>query len=218
MRLLPRPMLLRPGGIPFGDGWAFELKWDGFRAIVSTEDGLRVRSRRGWNMTAASPNSPSSPAVSCSTANSSRSTSGRAALAARLRAGPARQPFNPGHTRRVRRAAGRRTRHDVQPVGGSPCAARGAWRRTIVRAAERGLRRRGRAVRRCRGARSRGVVAKRRNGVYRPGYRGWTKIKNRGVLAGVREGRCSVSGIAPPRSATATPPTAEATSNQCSRE
>jgi len=23
---------------------------DGFRAIVSTEDGLRVRSRRGWNM------------------------------------------------------------------------------------------------------------------------------------------------------------------------
>ena len=51
MRLLPRPMLLRPGGIPFGDGWAFELKWDGFRAIVSTEDGLRVRSRRGWKMT-----------------------------------------------------------------------------------------------------------------------------------------------------------------------
>ena len=25
-----------------------------------------------------------------------------------------------------------------------------------------------------------GVVAKRRNGAYRPGYRGWTKIKNRG--------------------------------------
>ena len=23
-----------------------------------------------------------------------------------------------------------------------------------------------------------GVVAKRRNGIYRPGYRGWTKIKN----------------------------------------
>ena len=43
-------MLLRPGGIPSGDGWAFELKYDGFRAIVSTEDGLQVRSRRGWNM------------------------------------------------------------------------------------------------------------------------------------------------------------------------
>ena len=44
-------MLLRPGAIPQGDGWSYELKWDGFRAIVSTEDGLRVRSRRGWNMT-----------------------------------------------------------------------------------------------------------------------------------------------------------------------
>src|SRR4051794_36224986 len=27
------------------------LRWDGFRAIVSTERTLRVRSRRGWNMT-----------------------------------------------------------------------------------------------------------------------------------------------------------------------
>jgi bifunctional non-homologous end joining protein LigD len=27
------------------------VKWDGFRAIVSTEGSLRVRSRRGWNMT-----------------------------------------------------------------------------------------------------------------------------------------------------------------------
>jgi ATP-dependent DNA ligase len=42
-------MLLRPGGIPSGDGWAFELKWDGFRVMVSTEGELRVRSRRGWN-------------------------------------------------------------------------------------------------------------------------------------------------------------------------
>ena len=25
-----------------------------------------------------------------------------------------------------------------------------------------------------------GIVAKRRNGLYRPGYRGWTKIKNPG--------------------------------------
>ena len=43
-------MLLRPGSIPSGDGWAFEIKYDGFRAIVSTENDLRVRSRRGWNM------------------------------------------------------------------------------------------------------------------------------------------------------------------------
>ena len=30
---------------------AFELESDGFRAIVATENRLRVRSRRGWNMT-----------------------------------------------------------------------------------------------------------------------------------------------------------------------
>ena len=44
-------MLSRPGPLPSGSGWSFELKWDGFRALVSTEDGLEVRSRRGWNMT-----------------------------------------------------------------------------------------------------------------------------------------------------------------------
>jgi bifunctional non-homologous end joining protein LigD len=44
-------MLSRPAPLPLGSGWSYELKWDGFRAIVSTEDGLRVRSRRGWNMT-----------------------------------------------------------------------------------------------------------------------------------------------------------------------
>ena len=41
-------MLLRSGPLPRGDGWAFELKYDGFRAIVPTEDDLQVRSRRGW--------------------------------------------------------------------------------------------------------------------------------------------------------------------------
>jgi bifunctional non-homologous end joining protein LigD len=44
-------MLSRPGPLPAGAGWSFELKWDGFRALVSTEDDLQVRSRRGWNMT-----------------------------------------------------------------------------------------------------------------------------------------------------------------------
>jgi ATP-dependent DNA ligase len=31
------------------------VKWGGFRAIVSTERGLRIRSRRGWNMAALLP-------------------------------------------------------------------------------------------------------------------------------------------------------------------
>jgi hypothetical protein len=43
-------MLARPDRLPRGD-YGFEVKWDGFRAIVATEDGLQVRSRRGWNMT-----------------------------------------------------------------------------------------------------------------------------------------------------------------------
>jgi ATP-dependent DNA ligase len=43
--VLPRPMLLRSGQIPTGQGWVFELKYDGFRAMVSIEKGLQVRSR-----------------------------------------------------------------------------------------------------------------------------------------------------------------------------
>src|ERR671936_411737 len=45
-------MLARSGPIPTRGDWEFEVKWDGFRAIVSTEGApLRVRSRRGWDMT-----------------------------------------------------------------------------------------------------------------------------------------------------------------------
>jgi bifunctional non-homologous end joining protein LigD len=43
-------MLARSGRLPTRGAWAYEVKWDGFRAIVSTEGPLRVRSRRGWNM------------------------------------------------------------------------------------------------------------------------------------------------------------------------
>jgi ATP-dependent DNA ligase len=42
---LPSPMLSRSGPIPSGD-YAFEVKWDGFRAIVDRHDGFRVLSRR----------------------------------------------------------------------------------------------------------------------------------------------------------------------------
>jgi hypothetical protein len=31
--------------------YAYEPKWDGFRAMLRTEYGLRVLSRRRWNMT-----------------------------------------------------------------------------------------------------------------------------------------------------------------------
>ena len=48
---LPEPMLARSGRLPTSGDYAYELKWDGFRAIVSTEGTLLVRSRRGWDMT-----------------------------------------------------------------------------------------------------------------------------------------------------------------------
>jgi bifunctional non-homologous end joining protein LigD len=44
-------MLARSAELPLGAGYGYEVKWDGFRAIVSTLEGLRVRSRRGWEMT-----------------------------------------------------------------------------------------------------------------------------------------------------------------------
>ena len=44
-------MLARSGSLPVEAGWSYELKWDGFRAIVRSGRGFRVRSRRGWNMT-----------------------------------------------------------------------------------------------------------------------------------------------------------------------
>lgn len=43
-------MLARSGPIPTRGNYAFEVKWDGFRALVST-DPFRIRSRRGWDMT-----------------------------------------------------------------------------------------------------------------------------------------------------------------------
>src|ERR687887_399750 len=43
-------MLARSAPLPVSGRWAFEPKLDGFRAIVSTCDGLRARSRRGWQM------------------------------------------------------------------------------------------------------------------------------------------------------------------------
>lgn len=48
---LPEPMLARSGQLPTRGDYAYELKWDGFRAVVSTEPAS-ARSRRGWDMTA----------------------------------------------------------------------------------------------------------------------------------------------------------------------
>ena len=44
-------MLARSGRLPTTSGYAFEVKWDGFRALVSQNGRRRVVSRRGWDMT-----------------------------------------------------------------------------------------------------------------------------------------------------------------------
>ena len=36
MLTLPEPMLARSGPLPTGNGWRYELKCDGFRALVCT--------------------------------------------------------------------------------------------------------------------------------------------------------------------------------------
>src|SRR4051794_23348737 len=43
-------MLGRSGPLPTGD-YAYELKWDGFRCLISTAGRLRVLSRQWWEMT-----------------------------------------------------------------------------------------------------------------------------------------------------------------------
>lgn len=55
-RPLIHPMLATPGEIPTGDGWAFEFKWDGVRAIsYLAGSGVRVFSRNDKDVSATYP-------------------------------------------------------------------------------------------------------------------------------------------------------------------
>jgi bifunctional non-homologous end joining protein LigD len=50
------PMLATAGNLPVGGGWAYELKWDGVRAIAAVSpDGVRLYARRGPEITVAYP-------------------------------------------------------------------------------------------------------------------------------------------------------------------
>ena len=50
------PLLATPGGLPVGEQWAYEVKWDGVRALVAMEGGrVRATSRNGNDITAAYP-------------------------------------------------------------------------------------------------------------------------------------------------------------------
>jgi bifunctional non-homologous end joining protein LigD len=55
---LPRPMLATAGRLPTGDGWAFEFKWDGIRAVVAVdgaEGAVRAVSRNDREISASYP-------------------------------------------------------------------------------------------------------------------------------------------------------------------
>jgi bifunctional non-homologous end joining protein LigD len=50
------PMLASPGRLPTGDGWVFEYKWDGVRAVTAVGDGaVTVWSRNRLDVTATYP-------------------------------------------------------------------------------------------------------------------------------------------------------------------
>ncbi len=50
------PMLARPGEVPEGDDWAFEVKWDGIRAQARSEPGrMTLSARSGGDITARYP-------------------------------------------------------------------------------------------------------------------------------------------------------------------
>jgi bifunctional non-homologous end joining protein LigD len=173
-------MLSRPGPLPSGAGWSYEVKWDGFRAIVSTADGLQVRSQRGWNMTAAVPELRDLPAG--------------LVLDGELVAWRDGEPFFPLVCRRVLMSdrtvpltymifdvlrvddievaqeplCERRKRLDNLQLAGagwttSPTfddeEAQALWATVCARGME-------------------GVVAKKLTSRYRPGERGWVKVKN----------------------------------------
>ena len=50
------PMLATTGPLPVGDGWSYEVKWDGVRLLVAVEGGtVRATSRNGNDVTGAYP-------------------------------------------------------------------------------------------------------------------------------------------------------------------
>ena len=53
---IPLPMKATAGALPEGDGWVYEVKWDGMRAIVEVEDGhVRLQSANGKDATVSFP-------------------------------------------------------------------------------------------------------------------------------------------------------------------
>jgi len=173
-------MLARSDTLPTRGDWSYEVKWDGFRAIVSTESGLRIRSRRGWDMTELLPELASFPAFG---------TFDGELVALDAKGVPDFPLVCERMLMRRRDVAIVYVIFDVLSLDGeslmrSPYSERRArlealdlndvyWR--TPNAFDDGA-----ALFEAICARElEGIVAKRVDGRYRPGERGWTKIKNR---------------------------------------
>jgi bifunctional non-homologous end joining protein LigD len=196
---LPEPMLLRSGRLPAGGDYAYEPKWDGFRALVSRNGRLRVRSRRGWDMTSLLPELAALP-------------DGLAVDGELVAFGDDGLPSFPRLCDRMLHGKHRievmLIVFDVLAVDGRSVTRRPYWERrqlledlaldgdywsTTSSLAD------GEALweRICRLGLE-GVVAKKRAGHYLPGRRGWIKIKNRAYwrypleLEAVRSGQTAL--------------------------
>jgi bifunctional non-homologous end joining protein LigD len=172
-------MLARSGAIPSGD-YGFELKWDGFRAIVGRNGGFRVRSRRGWDMTKLLPELADLPVSATFDGELVAFADGRPyfpLVCDRLLHGDrtVRLTFvvfdileldgEPTMQLQYRR---RRMLLEEVDLGAGPWFVPEAFSdgsALFAAACEQELE---------------GVIAKRRSAPYRPGQRGWIKVKNRG--------------------------------------
>jgi bifunctional non-homologous end joining protein LigD len=172
-------MLARPGELPTGEGWAYEVKWEGFRAIVSTENGLRVRSRRGWNMTDRLRELAEMPAelvldgeiVAFDEAGlphwpllCQRALHGDNSVPVTLVAFDVLRVD--GHDLTCNPWSDRRSVLEQLELSSPLCLVADAFddgEALFQAVCSHGLE---------------GIVAKRRSGRYRPGYRGWVKVKN----------------------------------------
>jgi bifunctional non-homologous end joining protein LigD len=173
-------MLLQSASLPLKGDYAYEVKWDGFRALVSLHGSLSVRSRNGWDMTHLVPElaeipgdlvldgelvalgedqRPDFPQLCARMLNNRRGiaiTFVAFDLLGQDGEDLTRQPYH-----------ARRARLERLALHGS------AWTTTESFDDGEGL---WRAV--CQHGME-GIVAKKRSGHYRPGRRGWLKIKNR---------------------------------------
>jgi bifunctional non-homologous end joining protein LigD len=173
-------MLARSGRLPTSGDFAYEVKWDGFRAIVSTENGLRVRSRRGWDMTELVPELAALPVFT--TLDGELCAFGEDGL----------PDFPLVCERMLMRRAETRVTYvvfdllslDGRDLTAAPYSER---RRRLEELNLNGpswqtpeIFEDGHALFEAVCAHElEGVVAKRKGGRYRPGYRGWVKVKNR---------------------------------------